>query len=162
MDMGRELGKVDRLWPELRREKRQARSALPPTSRRVFTRPSRVSISSLPPPLIGRRLGAATRALTSGRFSLSIPLVTCRRRAFAMVGFYIYTFGLGSLAAFVRFVRSSVTHSFVVRRRCCAAACKPANSVRLQVRVVVPGQVHLQPHLSQFRIARLLKGHLPE
>lgn len=75
--------------------------------------------------------------------------------------FYIYTFGfkqlvVGSLAA--SFIRSCVRRSFVVVG---AVLLLVNGKLRLQVRVLVPGQIHPQQHLSQFRIARLLKEHLP-
>lgn len=77
--------------------------------------------------------------------------------------FYIYTFGfkqlvVGSLAA--SFIRSSVRRSFVVVGAVLLLLLVNGK-LRLQVRVLVPGQIHPQQHLSQFRIARLLKEHLP-
>lgn len=133
-----------------------------PTSGRVFTRSSRVSTSSLPPSLIGRRLGGCA-CLTSGRLSLFIPLVnlqeTCICHGFLHLHLWIQTAGrvVGSLAA--SSIRSSVRHSFVVVVH---AVLLVNGKLRLQVRVLVPGQIHPQQRLSQFRIARLLKEHLPE
>lgn len=102
--------------------------ALPPMSRRVFTRPSRVSTSSLPSCLIGRRLGALRVpdqwpffAFHSARslqetcichefflFITSTPLHSIKQLT-------------GSLVRWGCFV-----HSFVRRSFCCLSICAAA------------------------------------
>lgn len=103
--------------------------ALPPTSGRVFTRPSRVSTSSLLSCLIGRRLGGLRvpdqRPFFAFHSARSLQ-ETCICHEFFL--FYIYTFTLikqltGWLVRWGCFVHSFVRRSFCCLSMLCCCCC---------------------------------------